>query len=291
MSYSSRLKDLLIGQEEEESLALLSGFLRFSYSEDGFSSEQASLIRHVYLLLKEEGWQVSLETRKGSSSRFNRYYLLVEDEKLLEEFKVREDGQLVKRVPLAFGTRMKLKRAYLKGAFLGSGSITDPNKSYHLEFKVEDKELAESLLGLCQDFGLRANLSFRDLWLVYIKSSQSIGDFLNLVGASSLAFDLMNIKLIRSMRADIQRHNNFDEANINRTVRAAGRHIQAIERIQSTIGIAELPPSLQEIAILRWENQELSLKELGEALDPPISKSGVNNRLSRIVKIAKKLED
>lgn len=291
MSYSSRLKDLLITQEEEELQALLSGFLRFSCGEDGFVSDQASLIRYAYLKLKQEGGQVSLASKKGVSSRFNRYYLIIEDERILEDFMVKEKGELVSKIPMSFNSRMKLQRAYLKGVFLACGSMTDPNKSYHLEFKVDKKELAESLRSLCLDLDLKVNLGFRDRWLVYIKDSQSIGDFLALMGASSLVFDLENTKLIRSVRADIQRHNNFDEANINRIVSAAIRQLDAIEKIQNTIGIAALPPSLQEIALLRWENEELSLKDLGELLDPVLSKSGVNNRLSRIVKIAEKLGD
>ncbi|NLY72205.1 MAG: DNA-binding protein WhiA [Tissierellia bacterium] len=291
MSYSTRLKDLLITQEEEEIQALLSGFLRFSYGEEGFSSDQASLVRYAYLKLKEEGAQLSLTSKKGVASRFNMYYLIVEDKKVLEDLGVKAAGELVKKIPRSFTSRMKLQRAYLKGAFLACGSLTDPNKSYHLEFKVKEKELAESLQGLCLDLDLKANLGFRNKWLVYVKDSQSIGDFLVLMGAPSLAFDLENTKLIRSVKADIQRHNNFDEANINRIVGAAARQLDAIEKIQNTIGIAALPPSLQEIALLRWENQELSFKDLGELIDPVLSKSGVNNRLSRIVKIADKLED
>lgn len=290
MSYSKRLKDYLISLEEEEKRALVSGFLRCSYGEEGFGSDQASLIRYIYLLLKEEGLEVRL-INSSSPKRTRPYYLRLLKEKDLEELLVLEEGKPVERIPRLFYSRMKLQRAYLKGAFLAVGSMSDPKRAYHLEFKLDSKSLAQDLRDICLDFDLKAGLTRREKWLVYIKSSESLGDFLNLMGASSWAFKLSDLKIIREMKGDINRQVNFETANISRTVSASLRQVEAIKRIQNTIGIAALPFSLQEIALLRWEEQELSLKELGEALDPPLSKSGVNNRLARIVKIAEKLGD
>ncbi len=291
MSYSKRLKDYLIETEEEEVRALISGFLRCSLKGEDFSSDQASLIRYIYLLLKEEGIEARLYSKKGSSSRFNRYYLEIINKEDLEELQVFDGARPVERIPQAFYSRMKLQRAYLKGIFLASGSMTDPKKAYHLEFKLDSRSLAEATRNLCEHFDIKAGVVFRDSWLVYIKSSEALADFLILMGAPSWAFELEDLRIIREMKEDINRQINFETANISRTVSASIRQVEAIKHIQNTIGIAALPPSLQEIALLRWEEQELSLRELGEALDPPLSKSGVNNRLARIVKIAEKLEE
>lgn len=292
MSYSAKLKEDLLLQKEEEGLhALLSGFLRCSCHEDRFSSDSAAVIRYVYLKLKELGYAARLGNKKSSYSKLNRYFLFLSQEKDLMKLHVVDEKGLVRRVPGIFYSRMKWQRAYLKGAFLACGSISDPNKSYHLEMTFRDESMAIAIKNLCEHFDLTAGITYRNQWVVYIKNSQSIVDFLNLMGASSRAFALEDMKVLRSVKNDVNRLVNCETANINKTVEASARHFKAIELIQNTIGIAALPPSLQEIALLRWEERLLSLKELGQALDPPISKSGVNNRLARLVRIAEKLEE
>lgn len=291
MSYSAKLKeDLLLKGEDDGLMALLSGFLRCSYYENRFSSDLALLIRYVYLKLKEHDIEVSIGIKKSSYSKLNRYYLLIPQEKDLIKLHVMDDRGLVQDVPGIFYSLMKLQRAYLKGAFLACGSISDPKKSYHLEMTFKEESMARAIRNLCEHFDLVAKIIYRNQWVVYIKDSQSIVDFLVLMGASSRAFALEDLKILRAMKSDVNRLVNCETANINKTVDASMRHVHAIERIQNTMGIAALSPPLQEIALLRWEEPELSLKELGQSLDPPLSKSGVNNRLSRLVKIAEKLE-
>lgn len=291
MSYSAKLKeDLLLKGEDDGLWALLSGFLRCSYHGDRFSSDLALLIRYVYLKLKAANIKVSIGIKKSSYSKLNRYYLFIPEKEDLKKLHVFDDRGPVQRVPGIFYSLMKLQRAYLKGAFLACGSISDPKKSYHLEMTFKEESMAIAIRNLCEHFDLAAKITYRNQWVVYIKSSQSIVDFLILMGASSQAFALEDLKILRSMKSDVNRLVNFETANINKTVDASMKHIRAIELIQNTMGIAALSPSLQEIALLRWEEPELSLKELGQSLDPPLSKSGVNNRLSRLVKIAQKLE-
>ncbi|HZK10571.1 MAG TPA: DNA-binding protein WhiA [Clostridia bacterium] len=292
MSYSAKLKEDLILQAEEDGLeALLSGFLRCSYQEDRFSSDLATLIRYVYLKLQERGIESNIGIKKSSYSKLNRYYLDFLEKEDLKKLHVIDDQGLVEHIPGIYYSQMKLQRSYLKGAFLACGSISDPKRSYHLEMTFRDQPMAIAIKNLCEHFNLAAKIIYRNQWVVYIKSSQSIVDFLLLMGASSQAFALEDIKILRSMKNDVNRLVNCETANINKTVEASLRHLRAIELIQNTIGLAALSKPLQEIALCRWEEPELSLKELGERLDPPLSKSGVNNRLSRLLKIAQKLEE
>ena len=294
MSYSAKLKEHLLQENypsKDELLALLSGFLRCSFDGEVFSSDQGSVLRFIYGKLRELGISCEIGSRKGSSSRFNRYFVKIHNKEDLYTLRVLDEEGLVRRVPGHYYQQMKRQRAYLKGAFLACGSLSDPAKSYHLELTIKEEEMARAILNLMEHFDLVGGITFRKVWVVYVKNSQSIIDFLILMGAPMQAFALEDMKILRSMKNDINRVINFETANINKIVDASAKYIEAIELIQNTIELHSLPPSLQEMAIKRWEEPQLSLEELGQTFDPPLSKSGVSNRLRRLMKIADKLRE
>jgi DNA-binding protein WhiA len=179
---------------------------------------------------------------------------------------------------------------FLAGAFLSCGSITEPIKEYHLEFVVSYSELAEDLLLLIQSLGITAKLTERKgASVIYLKESESIEDLLTVMGATVSSIELMNVKIYKDVRNKANRIANCDAANIERTLKASEKQIKDIEYIASTVGLDSLPKELENIAEIRLENPDCSLKELGEMLDKPLGRSGANHRLRKISAIADEL--
>ena len=177
--------------------------------------------------------------------------------------------------------------ALLRGAFLACGTLTDPEKDYHLEFVVPYRYISRDLAKLLHEWNLAPKqLERKGSHVVYCKDSERIEEILTLMGAQNAALELMGIKMYKDMRNNINRKINFETANISRTANAAAEQVYAIETILEHAGLESLPEELKEIALLRLENPEMSLRELGEALSEPISRSGVNHRLRRLVSIA-----
>ncbi|MCD7741776.1 MAG: DNA-binding protein WhiA [Ruminococcus sp.] len=181
----------------------------------------------------------------------------------------------------------------ISGMFLSCGSISDPNKRYHMEFSLPNLDLCNMLgLMLLEQFDLLAkHVERKNRQILYFKESEHIIDMVTLMGATSSSFDLMNVKIYKDMRNNINRGVNCVNANIEKSIRAAQRQIEDIELIDEMVGLDTLPDGLREMAILRYENPDFNLSELGEALNPPISRSGANHRLQRIAKIAQQLRD
>ena len=179
------------------------------------------------------------------------------------------------------------KRAYLRGWFLAAGTVTDPEGSYHLEMVAGDDETAGRLQDIIDFFGITAKITHRKgRSVLYIKEGQKVVDFLNIVGAHVALMEFENTRILKEMRGNINRQVNCETANINKTISASAKQIEDIELISSKIGLDGLSDSLREIAVLRLENPEISLKELGEMFDPPVGKSGVNHRMRRIGEMA-----
>lgn len=179
------------------------------------------------------------------------------------------------------------------GVFLAIGNVTDPNKEYHLEFVVPSIEVCNDLgLILLDNFSILAkHTSRKNSEIVYIKESENIEDMLTLMGASKATLEVMNVKILKNVRNKVNRVMNCENANIERTVKASEQQIEDIELIEKTAGLGSLSSELYEIAVLRYENPEFTLKELGEALTPKISKSGVNHRLEKIKAIANDIRE
>lgn len=181
-------------------------------------------------------------------------------------------------------------RALLRGAFLSCGAVTNPERDYHLEFSVPYYNLSRDLLALLGEEGFPAKIVSRNgSYIVYIKESERIEDCLTYLGASHGALEVMSAKMVKSIRNETNRRLNCESANIDKTVAAAGIHMDAVRRIEQAGALPSLTPELRQLAQLRLDNPDMSLRELGAALDPPLSRSGVNHRLQRLIAIAEDL--
>lgn len=183
--------------------------------------------------------------------------------------------------------------AFLRGAFLSCGTVTNPEKDYHLEFVVPFLNLARDFITLLSEVNSLdlqpALVNRKGAYVVYIKGSERIADLLTYIGAPNAAMELMQVKMVKEVRNYVNRKTNFETANIDKTVSAAAKQVEAIEKISRSMGLESLPEELRELAALRLENPEMSLRELGENLSEPISRSGVNHRLQRLMEIAENL--
>lgn len=184
------------------------------------------------------------------------------------------------------------KRAFIRGAFLSSGSMSDPKKAYHFEIVLSNLPKAEWIQGIIQTFSVDAKIVQRKKnYIVYIKEGSQIVDLLNIMEAHVALMDLENVRILKEMRNSINRQVNCEAANINKTVTAASKQIDDIIFIRDNVGLGDLADGLEDIAVLRVEYPEASLKELGAMLLPPIGKSGVNHRLRKLSMIADQLRE
>lgn len=182
------------------------------------------------------------------------------------------------------------KRAFVRGAFLASGSISDPKKSYHFEIVCRSRAQAEQLCEVINSFGMDAKIVARKKYqVVYLKEGAQIVDLLNIMEAHVALMNLENVRILKEMRNSVNRKVNCETANISKTVNAAVQQLRDIEYIRETAGLNSLPDNLREMAQLRLEYPDAPLKELGTYLNPPVGKSGVNHRLRRISEIAESL--
>ena len=229
----------------------------------------------------------------GQLRKKNLYKLSLDDEItrfILEDggyeadglgYKIREDFDLVENVK---------NKDFLRGAFLGGGSVIEPKKSYQLEIVCDTENSMDSIEKIAMDEGIDFKTTSRqDSYILYLKNGDMISDFLSLIGASQSMLEFENVRVMKDVKNQVNRLVNAETANINKTVTAAVRQREAIEKIERTIGLKSLDKGLRDLAILRLANPEDSLKSLGEKLPEPIGKSGVSHRLKKIEDIARTL--
>lgn len=184
------------------------------------------------------------------------------------------------------------KRAFLRGAFLTSGSVNNPEKSYHFEIACEYAALAEDIREIMNFFDLEGKIVRRKKYhVVYLKEGSMIVDALNVMEAHRALMNMENVRVLKDVRNQTNRKVNCDLANINKTLTAAGRQLEDIRYIEQRKGFGSLNEGLRQIAELRLQEPEVPLKELGELLQPPVSKSGVNHRLRKLSEIAEDLRN
>ncbi|MBP3729152.1 MAG: DNA-binding protein WhiA [Lachnospiraceae bacterium] len=190
--------------------------------------------------------------------------------------------------PLAELTQQETAaRAFLRGAFLGGGYVSDPEVEYHWEVVVPGQGRAQALKSLLEQWELPAKVTLRKgKYLVYMKEAEAISTALSLMGAQQSMLQWESARAFRSLQGQVNRQVNCETGNLARVSRAGVEQIKAIRKIREGRGLDSLPPALREIALLRLENPETSLKELGEMLTPPVGKSGVNHRLRKLLEIA-----
>ena len=186
--------------------------------------------------------------------------------------------------------QMCCKRAFIRGAFLAGGSISDPNKSYHFEIVCRNPRQAGQLRDVINSFDMEAKIVARkNHQVVYLKEGAQIVDMLNIMEAHVALMNLENVRILKEMRNSVNRKVNCETANISKTVNAAVKQLRDIEYIKTTAGLDSLSDNLKEMAQLRLEYPDAPLKELGTYLNPPVGKSGVNHRLRKISEIAEEL--
>jgi DNA-binding protein WhiA len=308
MSFSATTKEELARLEtkrkccelaELASLVRMDGTLQISTNQKyslNVITESAPVARKLYNLAKKRlELPAGIVVRRKLRLKKNNSYLVkiypngVEDLQKLGLFN--KEGEILSGISKTLVKRRCDQKAYLRGAFLAGGSISNPEGNYHLEIITNDLVLAEDIIGLFNKFGLNAKISVRKkFYVVYLKGSDDIFEFLALIGAHQALFEFENIRILKDMRNQVNRIVNCETANLNKTVDAAVRQLECIRLIDRTIGLKSLPQNLYEIARLRMEFPDFSLKELGEQLNPKVGKSGVNHRLRRIEEIAEKIQ-
>jgi DNA-binding protein WhiA len=260
-------------------------------------SEYVFLLRKVFRLLKD--FQVRTEAYIKETERLGgrrRYSLYLRGEEQVKKVLV-ACGIMTRRFELEGGINPSLVRnsccrtAFLRGVFLGRGSITDPQKKdYHLEIITENEEFAHGLVYLMDLCGFKAGLSVnrrKDFLVVYLKDAEAIGRFLSFVQAYTAYLHWEEMRIIKGMREEVNRQVNCETANLEKTLRAAREQVEILSAFAGKAGLNSLPEKLREAAFLRLENPDASLRELGRMAVPPVSKSTMNYRMRRVLKIAK----
>ena len=288
MSFSSEVKGELakhISSARHCQIAELAALMHFcgQYGRDekgafviGFQTENEAVVREGFTLLEKT---------------FN-----IDTDTALEEQKMQEVLQKL-GCPKDPASHLLMRsaccqRAFLRGAFLSIGSMSDPAKGYHLEFACSDEAKAKQLQELIKGFDIESKIILRKKYhVVYLKEGAGIVDLLNVCEAPVSLMNLQNLRILKEMRNSVNRRVNCETANIAKTVNAATRQVEDIKYLQTYYGFENLPGTLREMAEVRMDNPDAPLKELGEYFDPPIGKSGVNHRLRKLSELAEKVRE
>lgn len=254
-------------------------------------TENKTVARKYFTLLKKAFniYSDVLVRQNGRQGKNFIYILEVAGQKNVESILKSIKYQDEKTNPLLLKNSC-CKRAFLRGAYIAAGSMSAPEKGYHLEFVCTKESQAKQLVSILHDFSLDGKIVLRKKYhVVYIKEGEGIVDLLNIMEAHKALMDLENLRILKEVRNSVNRRVNCEAANITKTVNAAAKQVDDILFIKEHYGLKKLPDNLQEIAQARLENPHVALKELGELLDPPVGKSGVNHRLRKLTEIAKRL--
>lgn len=219
-----------------------------------------------------------------------KYALLLKrafDIDMLTELESQDCKRIVEAIQGLYLEKTCCKRAFIRGAFLASGSMSDPNKAYHFEIVCRTPEQAGRLQELMREFETEPKVVERkNYYVVYLKEGTQIVDMLNVMEAYVSLMNLENVRIIKEMRNTVNRKVNCETANISKTVNAAVKQIADIELIRDTEGLDSLPMPLRKMAQVRLEHPEAPLKDLGTYMDPPVGKSGINHRLRKLAAMA-----
>lgn len=259
-------------------------------------TENAAIARRMYTNIKRlYPYKIELLVRKKMRLKKNNVYICRIREgagHMLEDLGISAGVGGTGAIPEKLVQDDCCRRSYLRGAFLAGGSVNNPEtSSYHLEIFTLYQEHSEALVELMNGYSLNAkSIERKKGFIAYLKEAEKISDFLSIIGAHVALLKFEDVRIVRDMRNSVNRLVNCETANLNKTIGAAQRQVENIKYIDEMIGIEGLPERLREIARLRVEYQDITLKELGEMVSgPPISKSGVNHRLRKIDEIAEKL--
>lgn len=307
MSFASETKKELTQIEADDmslkaevsALIRMNGSLSFANRQISLDvqTENAAIARRLYTIVKKlYPYNVELLVRKKMRLKKNNVYICRLREgarEILADLEIVSNSfEFNHTISKSIIPKNEQRRAYLRGAFLAGGSVNNPEtSSYHLEVYSLYKEHGEALADLMNHFELNAKTIERKKGFVtYLKEAEKISDFLNLAGATSAMLKFEDVRIVRDMRNSVNRIVNCETANLNKTIGAALRQVENIRFIDNAIGLDQLPEKLREIARLRVEYRDVTLKELGEMVSTGVvSKSGVNHRLRKIDEIAEAL--
>ncbi len=313
MSFSSRVKEELRKQEsparhcciaEFAALFALAGQVKKSGNGNIYikiQTENLTVAQKSYILLRKTfRARIDVMVRHNFQSGTGSYFLFVSSKhdvyNILQAVKViggqKKQWGSLSEIHYLLVQNTCCKRAFLRGAFMAAGSVSDPEKAYHLEIAVLSEKLALQIRTVISSFRIDAKIVKRKkYYVVYVKEGSQIVDFLNVAGAHAALMDFENVRIVKEVRNSVNRHVNCETANISKTVNAAARQIEDIKYIQCNKGFGKLTEGLKEIAMLRLEYPESSLQELGMMLNGPIGKSGVNHRLRKLSDIANQMRE
>ena len=308
MSYASEVKKELTNLEvhrenaKAELMALIrmNGTLKISNGKLAleFQSENSAISRRVYsLLLKFYQVEANVIVRRKMKLKKNNLYIVRLNQNVRdvsEDLGILDGENILERVPVELLKNDMQVRSYLRGAFLAGGSVNNPETSrYHLEIYSLYDDHNQMMAEMMNKYNLGAKeTARRSGYIVYIKEAEKIADFLQLIGATNSMLKFEDIRIVRDMRNSVNRLVNCENANMNKVANASTKQIENIKFIEEKLGLDSLPKKLRDVAITRMNNQEVSLKELGEIIPGgPISKSGVNHRLHKINDLADQLRE
>lgn len=291
MSFSSEVKKELCGVRElqqDEAAAMLFGMFYAGKTLDGraaVQTESQELAAAAAFLAENVFPGARCETKRLVKSDGSLYTFSIKSPN------IKKFGDFSEIAPSIVSGNDADAGAFLRGVFVSCGSITDPNKEYHLEIVLPVPSRTERLRRFIEEHGIAVKLTIRGKTpVLYIKESGVIEDFLTYIGAGNHALEIMRVKIEKDFRNRVNRSVNCDSANLDKTVAASEKSRREIELIGEKIGFSALKPELRETARLRLENPEASLSELCELFDPPISRSGLNHRLKKLAQIANELK-
>ena len=314
MSFSSKVKEELAGHVSKarhcriaELAAILGGCARIQLTPPSIEvqSESSAVVKKVFTLLKKTyNISANVSFRRGrKGSRVKQFTLcLQEPEKvrmiLTDVGFIRDENGVLRLKNIAEDgmlQRVCCLRAFIRGAFLAGGSISDPQKNYHIEFLNEDRDHAELLQRSLREFEIESRIlertrpGNRTVYVLYLKNGEQIIDVLSVMKAHISLMELENVRIVKEVRNNINRQVNCETANLNKTISAAVKQITDIRYLIEKGALSSLPPALVAMAEVRLENEDLPLKDLGQLLSPPVSKSGVNHRLRKLSQAAEDL--
>ncbi|MBZ2387725.1 DNA-binding protein WhiA [Anaerococcus murdochii] len=300
MSFSQRCKKELLKKEpidlegELFSLAHFIGSIRISAAGFNviFKTDSNQEARYIYKLISDlYGYSPTFEIQDNPDKKNKRdYVVIIEDADVSDKLISLRNQSFLENYSNIEDVSLNQIKGFLKIAFIFRGSVNDPQRGYNLEIVGKNMEEARIIKDSMDAFNLNAKVSQRlDYNIIYLKDSDKISDFLVVIGAMQSLFELENVRAMKSIRNDVNRVNNFDNANIDRTVKAARAQLDAINKIINEGRFDEVDELSQKIGKLRLENPYLSLDELGEMLNPPLSKAKINYRLQKFIKLAKDL--
>lgn len=306
MSFSQKAKDeaaKLAIFSDNSSLAELMAYVRYVSSISfisgkvavSFRVQKAALARRIFTIIRMiYNTDLDVDISKMTQlKKMNIYTIVLSDTDIvMQMFKdTRLEGFLdVNKVPSMVRENDEMRRSYLRAAFLAVGSITNPERGYHLEMLFESEFEANEVKELMNVYGLGAKYVRRkENYITYLKGAEAISDFLTVIGAMRAVLSFENIRVVKDVRNNANRRTNCETANIQKTVDASTRQVADIEYIDERLGLENLQGDLRELALLRLDNRDASLAELGRLMSPELGKSGVNHRLKKLAELAENL--